>query len=362
MKSRMDSLQAIRAVAMIMVLLQHLEIQPLFGGVAVSLFFVLSGFLMAVSYLNKQQNFQTDIRSCLQFGYSKMKKLYPLHILMLVVSVLLILGQMLIHVTEKTVLQLCPEVLLGLFLVQAWVPVPHICFSLNSVSWYLSTALFLYICFPVIFMYLKDKTDVKKLLLCAVGVYAYMILWVFSTSFLVPGDAEMRKWTAYASPFLRIGDFIIGCITGIIFLQKHPTPTTWKATLWEGSALVLFFLSILCVRTVFDNGFQTLNCTPIVMIPASVSLVYLFARNQGHISKLLTNKTTVWLGDISPYIFLMHEKVINLLSIGCKYILHISLSNGIRFIIVFLVTLAASLIYLKLEKAAHHIAIPSKVR
>ena len=85
--------------------------------------------------------------------------------------------------------------------------------------------------------------------------------------------------------------------------------------------------------------------TTIVFLPSSVLLVYIFAKNEGLITKVLTNKVTIYLGDISSFIFLFHQVPIKTLHIRQNGL------NGVEELVIILaVTLLLSEMYRRLSK------------
>ena len=78
MKGRIDSLQAVRAIACILIFMHHCYICGT-GALGAAIFIMLSGFLMCRSYYDRSLP-RTPI-DCLKFSARKIWKLYPLHIL-----------------------------------------------------------------------------------------------------------------------------------------------------------------------------------------------------------------------------------------------------------------------------------------
>jgi peptidoglycan/LPS O-acetylase OafA/YrhL len=74
-KKKIQSLQAIRAVAFSAIFLSHLEIISGLGGWGVSVFFVLSGFLMSYSYEGRAKVLNGRFIDRIKFAYSKVKKI-----------------------------------------------------------------------------------------------------------------------------------------------------------------------------------------------------------------------------------------------------------------------------------------------
>lgn len=74
---RIESLQGLRAIAFLAILISHSRVFNCgyLGAWGVSIFFVLSGFLMTYNYMPRQD---FKYPSPLVFGWQKIKKLYPL--------------------------------------------------------------------------------------------------------------------------------------------------------------------------------------------------------------------------------------------------------------------------------------------
>lgn len=142
-----ESLQTVRALAFLGIFASHCGVTKL-GNWGVSVFFILSGFLMVYSYYNKPLN--TSFKSCLAFSLKKIKKLYPLHILMMLTALVFVAHSLILDYSVKRVILYLGQTVLNVLLLQTWVPSESVYFSLNGVAWYLSVCLFIYACFPPI--------------------------------------------------------------------------------------------------------------------------------------------------------------------------------------------------------------------
>lgn len=74
-----------------------------------------------------------------------LKKLYPLHLL-LTIACFIYFG-----INRNRVIQL----VINTFLIQSWIPADGAYFSLNGVSWYLSSSVFCYFMFPYLSRLIK---------------------------------------------------------------------------------------------------------------------------------------------------------------------------------------------------------------
>ena len=219
-KKHFDSLQALRAFACLAVVVWHVKKLPLnvpIGGWAVSVFFVLSGFLMAYHYCDRELEY--GIKPQLKFSWSKIRKLYPLHIITLVyIAITVIISDWGNFGLKHIALNLF-SFLNNITLTQSWLPSKRVYFSYNGVAWYLSVCVFLYFVFPYINKKLKTLSK-KSLIILAASIYLIMLalsvcvcMIPVNISFLDVSES-FCDWITYTLPLFRTGDFTIGCILG----------------------------------------------------------------------------------------------------------------------------------------------------
>ena len=157
--NRIKSLQGLRTLAFLGVFVSHTGLFEL-GAWGVSVFFVLSGFLMAYVYSEREP--VTGIKASLMFSIRKLKKLYPLHILMLLAALPFELISVIRGFSIHALLLLCEKIGLNITLLQDWVPVQASYYSLNAVAWYLSACLLLYAAFPGILRCLRTFSAIGE--------------------------------------------------------------------------------------------------------------------------------------------------------------------------------------------------------
>lgn len=238
---------------------------------------------------------------------------------------------------------------------QSWFPFKEIYFSLNGVSWYLSVCTLLYFSFPLIINYIKKK-KIRSSIALVVLVYICQILLAFVFSKVTfPFDFfgindTFLDWSTYLFPIYRLGDFFIGCVLGYcyLFFNKDTTKYNWNA---------VEFLSVIFVMvSLFFSKFEHLNSvtnvimkTSIWYLPSSALLIFTFAINKGFISRFLTNRFTVYIGNISSYTFLIHQLTLKILHMIFK-IFNLSLNVYVDALIALVVVLVLSELYRILDK------------
>ena len=306
---RIESIQIIRAIAFILIFLSHVKLLYT-GPVGVSLFLVLSGFCMTYSYLERPERIKSPgVLNNLKFAWAKVKRIYPLHMVGLISVALIVFGGLFLHngsgreIAEQGVYFIANSLLL-----QSWIPWDDGYYSFNAVSWYLSTAFFSYFLFPWIFRTIqsKNKNRIERLTFFTLGlmIITAIILGIGNEKF--GWTKAVIKWVVYVCPLYRTGDFIIGLVTGYVFVSRKKRLE--GKTFHTIAQIVVIALMILQVL-IYSSGKSATNWTlSLFWLPTSVLCVYLFAENKGIVSNTLSKSNVlIWLGDISGEAFLIHQ-------------------------------------------------------
>lgn len=349
-KKKMDSLQAVRAFAFLGVYLTHCEVVPNMGGWGVSVFILLSGFLMTVSYFDRIDHMRISWRDNFYFAVKKIKRLYPLHLTMDFFFILMTFVGVFFGATSLSATKLLLKCVLHATLTQTFVPIKEYYYSLNGLSWYLSVSLFLYFAFPWILSGIKKNSNQK----CIWNSFlAWLIIAVFvacSELYFADND-NLFVYLNYVCPVLRLFDFFIGCNFGILFIRNKGRLTETRANVLEGITILLIVLQIWFLNSEHTTIVtRILGHSTFLYAPTSIALVYLFAESKGIFSKLLTNRLTIYLGDISPYGYLIHVQVILYLNYFFQYFCGINVNKYLTAVIVTIVTFVAIQMYLWIEK------------
>lgn len=346
---RIDSLQVVRGIAFSGLFIYHaIRTFPGSGRIyhyittgpgpwGVSVFFVLSGFLMTYSYWKREPG--RTLRGMTLFSLKKMRKLYPLHLIMLFVGVAYDMKQGAEFGYIKKYL------VRSVFLIQTWFS--HGYQRINTVAWYLSVSLFLYFMFPLLLPAVKKGT--WKQSVCEIAV---VYLAQLAIGYYVPLNTGYEvKWITYCHPLYRLGDFIIGALAASIFIKtgKGKNISKRTCTMLEGAAVVTNLIACLSYSRVAERAqWFAYTC---LFIPTSILLVYAFALNNGRISGRLKNSVIFWLAAISPYGFLIHRLVIYYFYDFVVEVLHRKCLNYlIEIAVPFIITVAGCYIYLAAVK------------
>lgn len=220
-KDRLQSLQAIRGVALLYIFLSHVELIAT-GPIGVSLFLVLSGFCMTYAYLDRPEKTpKLSLVNNLKFAWGKVKKLYLLHLVTLLFVALIVFGGLILQKgLEEEMAEQAWYFVGNSLLLQSWIPWRDGYFSFNAVSWYLSTMVFSYFLFPWVFQAIqsKDKKRIARLAGFTIGlmVVVAIILGIGRDNW--GWTRDIIKWVVYICPLYRAGDFILGLVAGYFFV------------------------------------------------------------------------------------------------------------------------------------------------
>ena len=290
------SFQGLRGLFAILILLSHCSFVPknsLLGSIVlrlsnVSFFFVLSGFLLYMTF--RDQTFVSFIKK-------KFIRLWPLHLLTLFAMVFV---KLVTHSFDHSLAGFGTLFLNG-FLLQTWYPNVNVATSFNTVSWFLSSLLFCYICGFWLIKLVNKKRRLAWVLITLSIVVFLTIKIVFA--FLFPNDNGWGYYFTYLCPLACFPDFLLGFV---VFELSKRIRLRGAALLTCQILSILLICIMFCTKTLipqnFSRGFYS--------IPFSLFLVFSFAEESKMSTIIFGNKIFVFLGEISFEIYLIHDLLI----------------------------------------------------
>lgn len=254
------------------------------GVIAVTLFFMLSGFLSTVGYRDKILSPNFSYRAYL---IGKGIKFYPMHWLCL-----LMIAPLIFYGSSHWYYQL-PVMAINATLLQSLVPYSPVFFSFNAVAWFLSDTLIFVALFPLIMKWMLTTGMRTKIYVGMILLTTYAIAWA-----LIPTEYTHRFF--YISPIFRIVDFIVGMQCGLWFMQlKEETALT---TIAEKYSTPLHFVGILLlIALVWLSTVDEEVCFhSIIYLPMAGILLVLIGLNGGvfinpHITRIWQNQLRILL-------------------------------------------------------------------
>ena len=371
-RKRFDALQTLRFICFLIVFGEHSGFYrligiPIFFEIStMSVFLMMSGFLMYYSYSERELSMKpTD---SVKFSVGKIKKLYPLHVetalIQLVFNIIFFFDLFKTH--PEWYGGFAFRVGINLALLQAWFPDRiHYTFFLNGPSWFLSVMVFAYFMFPYIAKLIKKLKTIKNALIAAFVLFAVSLAVTLivgsKTGYM---DSEFFIWFTMNSPIMRITDFIMGCFIGFIYVERRKTVDVdakpYSKGLWTFYEIMSFLLlqifSIFIVAGVYllgDVGIALTYCTAGLPCLIGLPMLLVCIYGRGHMTKILSWKPLVYLGDITMYTYLIHYIYTQLWAYLQDYVLGIDKSDPRNMYIVpveFVLTIGTAILYDKYRK------------
>ncbi len=275
------------------------------GYLAVDLFFVLSGFVMAMTYGERVAATTTPWRSFATFLQARIARVYPLLIALIAFNIAL---RGLGFGWQGPVS--FADIPANLLLMQAW----GLAVDIAPPSWSISAELAAYLAFPWLVRLMLTGSAGRAL---AGTALAAVLLTIVALSPDAPGLSWPRHgpndvympWLAL--PVARcVGGFILGL--GAWRVSLHPVAARWLAHPATTLATIVGIA-----------GSVALHADPLV-VALFAPLVAGLAVSQGGVAELLGRTVPHWLGLISYSIYLVHGSLKLLLDVPVALLAHVS--------------------------------------
>jgi peptidoglycan/LPS O-acetylase OafA/YrhL len=251
------------------------------GDLGVSLFFMLSGFILYYTY---QDNLQSS-RDLYKFFVARVARLYPVYLLAIVIAIPLHH-----HLPRGVELLIFP-------LVQSWtLPTSDIGYSWIIQAWTLSVEAFFYCCFPVFLLLFRRKWTASLLWTLVTGLVALNV--ALGVPLFHPLMPNAWLTSHFILPVLCLPEFLLGMVLGALFLRKQRLNPSSSTNDWVTGAGILA-----CCALIAAGVGDTLVCLAAVVCFGWA--IYRLADGRGWLTNLLSSKVMLLLGGASYSIYLL---------------------------------------------------------
>jgi peptidoglycan/LPS O-acetylase OafA/YrhL len=266
------------------------------GYLAVDLFFLLSGFVMFLSYhAALAENFP---RSVGKFYWNRFSRIYPLHFVMLGGYLMLFAGFVFLSSSGTPPASYTWTAFIqSMFLVHMWFGGD---LTWNVPSWSISSEWFVYLFFPLMaFSLRKLRGSVAAHLLSIVLVAAALYL-VYAHSGLASLGADISRMALVRT----LLEFLMGVFVGSLFVNH-------RAFLERHAAAAFIGACVLCVL------YAATALPDYALIPVMFALLIAYLSvTRSWITAALSAPVLVYLGEISYSTYMVHYLVYDLLKAG----------------------------------------------
>lgn len=315
-KRRLLALESLRGIAALSVAFLHLNIGSHFNNnfvdnawIMVDFFFVLSGFVISLSYIDKI----ASAHALYIFQKKRFLRIYPLHLIMLFAFVGLeiarIASGMLIGVNVSGDAFAAPNdifaIFANIFLLQNFL-IPTSTF--NYPSWSISSEFYTYLIFALLVFLTKSKRRLFILLIPLIILSGILL-----------SKVGMEPVTNISGPLRCLYSFLIGVFTYFVFDKTRnliSLSTSFLATL-------LLTTSVVVITLFVDTDFDYLELIPILF---GLTILCISLTNQDTIiNKILSINWLVYLGTISYGIYMIHAYIWLIINIAMRRLFNIAI-------------------------------------
>lgn len=288
-----NDIQGLRAIAVIAVVLFHLNKEWLPGGfIGVDVFLVISGYLITSIILKNKQLGQFSFK---QFYINRFKRIAPAYYAMLAIvsmlmAILLITPDLDFYKQSLySALYFASNQYFAGF-GDYFAPASHEQALLHT--WSLAVEMQFYLLLPVIVIFLPKR-------------YLNFVFWILLASISLYVTWELREplnsQGLYFSLVARISEFLLGAVIASSSMGSH-----WRAN--QTNLLSLLGAVVLVCSFVFIDE-TTLFPGLIALIPClGCALIIISAR--GRVNTVLSSSAMVWIGGLSYSIYLWHWPIL----------------------------------------------------
>ncbi len=346
MQQQIQSLTGLRFVAAALVCISHAlpkmvqyPTSPLWHSLVstlategMTLFFVLSGFVVFYNY-ERSIRLPGGLRN---FVVARFSRLYPLYVVCIAYELLI----------KYSWAQLSSDQLGALpyylTLTQSWFYKPigdHALIYqyglLAAVSWSISTEAFFYLAFPAICLALTRLRTLNAKIAGLIATFAIGFAVIITLNLNaglindfgrstfgqvsdVPQDSFYR-WLLYFSPYIRIFEFVAGCLIASIFMgvaHIKPSAREERIGLAVTSALIVATAALHYVffgmesHSPWHHLFAATHMN-IGFAPLLGGIIFCCARYKNYFTRILNQPKIVLCGEASYSIYMLHFVVIN---------------------------------------------------
>ena len=295
------------------------------------LFFVLSGFVIHYNYSRLFSTMQTRW-AIVEFLGARFARIYPLFIAFFLVG-FAVDGVMQWYHEHK--LNLLLSMVHFLTLTQSWVYIVLFGDRLLldgpfGLSWSLSSEFFFYVTYIVLVLYVARMRSIAGLLVTA-GAMSVLVLTAFSyavghqdaiqafaaqyMNHVGGREHSVYRWLFYYSPYGRVFEFILGCLTAQIYAVLAARPVSpreerWGRILLNASLVFLFGFAFVFLFEPFGDKVavyvdflkQNFGCA----VGLAVLIFCVSRYRSSAVALMLSTPLMVWLGDLSFSIYAVH--------------------------------------------------------
>lgn len=283
------------------------------GWVSTSLFFMLSGFILAYLYWHPDGHLKVSRKG---FWIQRFARIYPIHILV----VLLLIGIKWGTYVEQgqSLAFLTGSALATASLTQAWYPgfIP----TWSWPTWTISVMVFLYLVMPLLIKLLNTLSERRqKILLFCMPLVSALPAVIYASHVATGGNWSWNAELFFNNfPLFWLPYFVAGMLLTRVFNFNRETPLPASAKfIAPGDWAFLVIVAIACVPDLSQSTKAFLRYG--LFVPLYMLVIVDLAKGQGLLARLASLKLATRLGELGFSIFIWQSVVVALAFISVAH-------------------------------------------
>lgn len=331
---KIDTLTSLRFFMIMLIVLSHFEFLQRFkesaliynlffknAYFAVDFFFILSGFGMMYSYIARGECAEHfSVNGCLSYAVRHVRKIYKLY----AITMLLCIPLYCFYEVKARGIPLddllwveIKKMAISIPLLQSSLGMKAYSHAFNGVAWFLSSIFCIYLVSPILLQWFRKIKSLKLasffLTVCFLSIIVVRIFFSYIQENLFFDDL------VYGSPYCRVFYVALGMLTAKFFVLSKDLFAPFL-----GNKIEFVMLALMLAFILFKNTFAGFYLFSLTQAYISILLVigacFVFAFQNGFVSKLLQMKRVKRLGQMAMYIFLIHYPIRGYLDAIARFI------------------------------------------
>lgn len=256
------------------------------GWTSVTLFFLLSGFILSYTYSGQIRGRRNRNR----FWEARFARIYPVYLLSLLAMI-----PFAFSAARPNAVHSVWQGLSVLTMVQAWNPFhPQMIEMWNFPAWTLSVEAFFYLLFPFVFPLMEKLSD--RLLRLSAVLLLLLVVFTHTMTAQSPAAPLWCQILHLPLPLIRTPEFLLGAISGVLFLRRGPIR-------YAGGLAAISVVAIVFLESTISGPWISLVAVPFGL------LLFALASGDGLVSSLFSTRSFVLLGGASYSVYLLQVPV-----------------------------------------------------
>jgi len=272
------------------------------GYLSTSFFFLLSGFILAYLYWRPTGELSTSRQ---RFWWQRFTRVYPAHLIALVVSILLFLPRYWMDPNAPSIPLSVASGVATATLTQAWVPplVP----VWSWPTWALSAVVFLYLIMPWLMRMLAKLSHSQAMGMLILCPLISLVPTLVFLQFFPDGGEGSQNWQIFigSNPLFWVAHFAAGMLMSRVFaISRFETAWREKSRPWVSLGdLALIAVIVISVMEPHDRAWRHILRHG-ALLPLYMVALYDLALGRGFIARIFSLPGMGFLGQLSFSIFI----------------------------------------------------------